>query len=135
MLIQLKINHRILLFLFLTFTTINLLVQIRLKFSMNLKKNLDPENRKIKLIQTKMTVLSNKSTEIHLFDIKKDEKINSTNRNILKNEFKQSFKITDKKSNSESNFIFIGGYARSGTTLMVYILLFDKSKVSNSFIL
>jgi hypothetical protein len=123
MLIQLKINHRILLFLFLTFTTINLLVQIRLKFSMNLKKNLDPENRKTKLIQTKMTVLSNKSTEIHLFDIKKDEKNNSTNRNILKNEFKQSFKITDKKSNSESNFIFIGGYARSGTTLMVYILL------------
>jgi hypothetical protein len=39
-----------------------------------------------------------------------------------------------KSKNSESSFIFIGGYPRSGTTLMVILVLFLMSKEASLLI-
>ena len=72
------------------------------------------------LIQIRLKVSAKSSKKPVTHDENRENfEFNVTRNRILTKKNIEIFEKDEKKLNSESDFIFIGGYARSGTTLMV----------------
>jgi hypothetical protein len=95
-------------FLLMIFIFLNSIIQFIYKYSINSDQNLAARNH-LKSPTRKQQI---KNGSKKSFEIKK-EKGNSMNK-------REPFEIRDRKSNSELDFIFIGGYPGSGTNLMVF---------------
>ena len=95
-------------FLLMIFIFLNSIIQFIYKYSINSDQNLAARNHLKSPTRNQQIKNGSKKS----FEIKK-EKSNSMNK-------REPFEIRDRKSNSELDFIFIGGYPGSGTNLMVF---------------